>query len=207
MLPRIKRYQLPSADGLPTGPATWRPDASRALLLVHDMQNYFVDAFDVADEPIRTVVANINLLRGECARCGIPVVFSAQPGGQTVAERGLLRDVWGDSMPADPRVVAIIDKLALADGETLLYKRRYSAFVGTRLAELLGARDQLLVTGVYGHIGVLTTALDAFCRDIQPFVVADAIGDFGPVQHEQTLRYVGQRCGRVLMTSDLLAAL
>lgn len=207
MLPRITPYAPPTADEVPPSRVDWTPDPARCVLLVHDMQHHFVDAFDTDKEPIPTVVRNVNALRDHCAASGVPVVFTAQPGGQSAAERGLLKDVWGDGVPADPRAERVIEPLTPRDGEVVLRKWRYSAFVGTGLADLLAGRDQLVITGVYGHIGVLTTALDAFCRDIQPFVVADAIADFDAERHRWVLDYVAGRCGRVVTTADLTAAL
>jgi bifunctional isochorismate lyase/aryl carrier protein len=157
--------------------------------------------FGRGDSPLPAVIDHINLLRRQAADLGIPVVFSAQPGGQPAGRRGLLRDFWGAGPPADPQLTAITDPLTPAPGEHQLTKWRYSAFVGTDLAGLLGGRDQLIITGVYGHIGILATALDAFMRDIQPFVVADAVADFSADHHRDTLRHVAGRCGQVTTTN------
>ena len=46
------------------------------------------------------LVANIRRLRQHCATLGIPVVYSAQPGGQTPEQRGLLQDFWGPGVNA-----------------------------------------------------------------------------------------------------------
>jgi len=60
---------------------------------------------------------------------------------------------------------------------------------------------------VYAHIGCLTTALEAFMRDIQPFMVADALADFSEEEHRIACEYASGRCARVLNTADVLADL
>jgi bifunctional isochorismate lyase / aryl carrier protein len=208
VLPRITPYPLPTGFGLSHARVGWRPEPGRAALLVHDMQNYFLAPFGTADQALLArVVDNIATLRKHAHELGIPVIYSAQPGGQSRAERGLLQDFWGDGPPADPHALAIIDALTPGPDDVRLTKRRYSAFAGTPLAELLGDRDQLIVTGVYAHIGVLATTMDAFMRDLQPFVVADAVADFSPAHHRDALRHVTDRCGVVATSAELVESL
>lgn len=208
MLPRITAYAVPSGFGFAHARVGWRPDPARAALLVHDMQNYFLAPFGTADQALLArVIDNIAMLRKHAAELGVPVIFSVQPGGQSRVQRGLLQDFWGDGPPPDEHSLAIVDALTPADGEVRLTKRRYSAFAGTPLASLLGGRDQLIVTGVYAHIGVLATALDAFMRDIQPFVVVDAVADFSPAHHRDAMRHVTERCGVVATTAEITSSL
>lgn len=202
-LPTIAAYPLPTADDLPTGPARWRIDPDRAVLLVHDMQHHFTDR--VAPALLDEVTDRIARLRGDCAAAGVPTVYTTQPGGQSRTERGLLYDFWGPGLPADPRAEAITERLAPAPGDHVVVKHRYSGFAGTNLAALLGRRDQLVVTGVYAHIGVLATACDAFMRGVQAFVVADAVADFSVGHHRDALRWAAERCARVV-TADGVAA-
>ena len=210
MLPRITQYHVPSGFTRATGKVSWQVEPHRAALLVHDMQNYFLAPFGTADNTlINRVIGNINKLRENAARCGIPVFFSAQPGGQSRTERGLLQDFWGDGPPADPQALAIVDALRPGPDDVVLTNRRYSAFVGTDMADRLDAagRDQLIVTGVYAHIGVLATAMDAFMRGTQPFVVSDAVADFSPAHHADALRHVATRCGVAAPTAEITADL
>ena len=191
----------------------WRVDPARAALLVHDMQRYFVRAFalerdgqTLPDAQINIAIANIRRLVDAAHVANIPVYYTAQPPRQNPADRRLLTDFWGDGLQ-DDESAQILDELAPTEADTVLTKWRYSAFVRSPLEEQLKelGRDQLIISGVYAHIGCLTTALEAFMRDIQPFMVADALADFTEEDHRMACEYASGRCARVLDTAEVLA--
>lgn len=206
-LPTITPYPIPT--DLPARKVAWRVDPRRAVLLVHDMQNYFVDAFTPGEPPIAPAIANIDTLRARCHSMGIPVVYTAQPGGQSAEKRALLADFWGPGLDDGPRSAAIVEPLAPRETDLVLTKWRYSAFQRTDLAAILREwdRDQLLVTGVYAHLGCLLTACEAFMRDVRPFFVADAMADFSADQHRMALTYAAGRCAVVASTDQIVEEL
>jgi bifunctional isochorismate lyase/aryl carrier protein len=204
-LPAVSPYPMPRPRDLPANRVDWSVDPDRAVLLVHDLQNYFLTAFDRDAEPITALLGNVARLRKEAAALGVPVVYTAQPGGQTPEQRGLQQDFWGPGIPADEQAAAIADEVAPGSGDILLTKWKYSAFVRTDLLEQLRerGRDQIVVTGVYAHIGVLMTACDAWMQDIQAFVVADAVADFSEREHRMALEWAAGRCARVVTTDEV----
>ncbi|HTN90925.1 MAG TPA: isochorismatase family protein [Sorangium sp.] len=208
-IPRIQAYSMPRAEETPQSRVSWRPDPRRAVLLIHDMQQYFLGYYDVQASPVVELLANTRLLRERCAASGIPVVYTKQPAEQTDAQRGLLLDLWGPGLTQQPDKHGIVTELAPGDADTVLTKWRYSAFQRTELLDLMcrWGRDQLIVCGVYAHIGCLLTACEAFMNDIQPFFVTDATADFSREQHEMAISYVAQRCGVPLPTREVAAAL
>ncbi|WP_171166979.1 isochorismatase family protein [Streptomyces sp. I05A-00742] len=208
-LPAIAPYPMPGEDDLPANKVHWTVDPDRAVLLVHDLQNYFLGAFTENASPVTELLGNVGRLKKECARLGVPVVYSAQPGGQTPAERGLQQDFWGPGLPDDEHARAIADAVAPTEGDTVLTKWKYSAFVRSDLADRMAAqgRDQLVVVGVYAHIGVMMTAADAWMRDIRPFVVADAVADFSAGDHAMALRWAAAKCAVVSTTDRILSDL
>lgn len=208
-IPRIATYAMPAVADFPANRVQWHAEPKRAALLIHDMQQYFLDFYDTTAAPIPQLVANALRLRESCDAAGIPVFYTAQPAVQPAADRALLNEFWGPGLPAKPEGAPIIAELAPRAHHTVLDKWRYSAFVRSDLLERLRAqgRDQLIVCGVYAHIGCQVTCVDAFMRDIQPILVGDALADFGPERHAQALDYVAQRAGSVWSTEQVLAAL
>ncbi|MFI1940739.1 isochorismatase family protein [Streptomyces purpureus] len=204
-IPPIEAYPLPTAGALPPNTPTWSIDPDRAVLLVHDMQRYFLGPFP---QPLRDqLVANAAQLRDRCAAHGVPVAYTAQPGGMTPEQRGLLADFWGPGMKVDPADREVVAPLAPTAADWLLTKWRYSAFFKTDLLERMRfhGRDQLIICGVYAHVGVLASAVEAFTNDIETFIVADAVGDFSEAEHWQAVDYAAKRCAVVTTTKEALA--
>ena len=209
-LPKIAPYSYREQEH--QNRVNWRVDPARAALLVHDMQRYFVRAFELErdgqplpDAQINIAIANIRRLLDAAHAANIPVYYTAQPPRQNPADRRLLTDFWGDGLQDDENA-QILDELAPTEADTVLTKWRYSAFVRSPLEEQLKdlGRDQLIIGGIYAHIGCLTTALEAFMRDIQPFMVADALADFTEKEHRMACEYASGRCARVLNTAEVL---
>ncbi|MFE7836724.1 isochorismatase family protein [Streptomyces sp. NPDC057474] len=204
-IPPIEPYALPTRSRLPANHVRWTPDPMRAVLLVHDMQHYFLKAFP---EPLRgELVANAARLRKRCAALAVPTAFTAQPGRMTEEQRGLLKDFWGAGMRSAPADRDVVADLAPTAEDRVFTKWRYSAFFRSDLLRWMREtdRDQIILCGVYAHVGLLATALDAFTNDIQPFLVADAVGDFSADDHRLALNYVAQRCGSVHLAEEVFA--
>jgi len=203
-IPQIESYPIP--QGIIPNVADWKVDVNRAVLLFHDMQRYFLRPFSVHSNPASSLVNNSIRLRSACIRAEIPIAYTAQPGDMSQQQRGLLNDFWGPGMTAKLEDRQVIDPLAPRPHDWVFTKWRYSAFVKTNLLERLhsAGRDQLIICGVYAHVGILTTALEAFSYDIQPFIVSDATADFTSEDHSMALDYAARRCAMVVTSDQVL---
>ena len=204
-IPSISGYPLSKA--IPENRVNWSVDPQRAVLLIHDMQQYFLNFYDVESELIQTLTRNIQTIKQTCIDAGIPVVYTAQPGDQKQEDRALLTDFWGPGLKADDSITRIFPALAPTEQDIVYTKWRYSAFQRTPLKAMMdeSGRDQLIIVGIYAHIGCLQTAAEAFMIDIQAFMVSDAVADFSESDHEMALNYVAGRCGYVLDKQQLLS--
>jgi len=204
----LPSYDMPQAQW--HNKVNWQPQPHRAALLVHDMQEYFLRKFDMTRPPVPCLLHNAARLCDAFRAAGAPVFYTAQPAEQPAHDRALLNDFWGPGLTAaDMRAQqAIVKTLRPQPGDVVLTKWRYSAFQRSDLGERLHAlgRDQLVVCGVYAHIGCMATCLEAFMRDVQAFLVADAVADFSLEEHNMALRYVATRCGASLTTQQVLQA-
>lgn len=208
-LPSIAGYALPAEAELPASRPDWVLRADRAALLVHDMQAYFVDAFAPGAAPIEPAIAHISALLEAARANGVPVFYTAQNGDQERRDRGLQADLWGPGMRHVPEHQPIIAPLAPAEGDIVLVKHRYSAFQRSNLERLMRARgrDQLIICGIYAHIGCALTAAEAFQLDIEPFMAADALADFSRSWHDAALAQAADCFAVVHSTRQIIEAL
>lgn len=208
-LREVVEYELPLARELPEKQVPWQIAPERAALLVHDMQEYFLGRFSEAPSLRTRLVERAASVLAAARRAAAPVFFSAQPGNMTADERGLLADLWGPGMRATPSQRAVVPELAPRPGERVLTKWRYSAFHRSTLLQELRAsgRDQLVVVGVYAHLGIIATALDAYSNDIETFVVGDATATFSRTEHEWSLSFAASSCAVVTSAAAVVEGL
>lgn len=203
-LPGGFNYEIPD---LPQHPVpAWRPDASRCALLVHDMQRYFLRAFAPDAPALRDTLTHTAQLIELCRRLGVPVFYTAQTGLVTEVPRGLQGELWGKGMSPVPEHTEIVPQLAPHEDDVVLVKHRYSAFAHSDFADQLrdAGRDQLLITGVYAHIGIVATAFDAFQCEVRPIIAADAVAAFSAADHQRALELLASCVANVLPTATIL---
>lgn len=200
---RVEPYELPTRQEMPERGFPWRVRPRRAVLLVHDMQSYFLAAFE--EEMRARLVGTVAGLRKRCADQGVRVAYTAQPGRMSPEDRGLLRDVWGPGMSDSEEDRGIVPELEPDSADWTFVKWRYSAFFRSDLLDRMRAegRDQLVLCGVYAHVGIVATALEAFSHDIEVFLAGDAVGDFSAEHHRLALRYTASTCALVAPADEL----
>ena len=103
----------------------------------------------------------------------------------------------------------IVPELAMAPSDSVIIKKRYSAFYGTTLDETLARLqpDAIILAGINTHACIRTTAIDAYQRDWSVILALDCIDSYDREHHEVSLRYMTDRIATVMTNPDILSVL
>ncbi len=181
-----------------------------AALLVIDMQRDFLEP----GAPAQTVgglalVPRINRLASAARRAEVPVIFTHERHRADLSDFGIeLEYERVHCLEGTPGVELAPGLVVEPRDYHITSKRRYDAFQGTDLHELLRSLGigTLVVTGVCTDVCVSATVQRARCLDYRTFVVRDAVAATSRVRHEAALRCLSHVFARVTTTAVVLAA-
>jgi maleamate amidohydrolase len=99
----------------------------------------------------------------------------------------------------------LLESLAVAAPDAVVVKKRYSAFFGTNLEELLDrlAPDTLILAGINTHACIRTTAIDAYQRDWPVILALDCIDSYDREHHEVSVRYMKDKIAEVKSNAEI----
>jgi len=103
----------------------------------------------------------------------------------------------------------IVSELIPAAADTVIVKKRYSAFFGTDLDEILAELkpDSIILAGINTHACIRTTAIDAYQRDWTVVLALDCVDSYDREHHEVSLRYMKDKLATVLTNREIESAL
>jgi len=166
------------------------------------MINDFVTGVFKSDRAAK-IIPNIKALLGAARKQKAPVIYATDahlPGID------LEFDVWGLHAVAGTRGAEIVDELKPQKGDFRVRKRKYSAFQGTDLDQLLRELkiETVILTGVVTDICIQHTAADAFFRGYKIIVPKDCVEAVDAKTQEEAIRFIKKAYKPEMTTSKEL---
>lgn len=184
-------------------------DPATTALVAIDLQHGIV-ALNTAPHSSADVVAGTKAIADALRAKGGTVIFvrvaNAPDGSDALAP---VTDAAAP--PAAPRPAnwsQLVAELGQQEGDIVVTKRQWGAFYGTDLELHLRRRGirTLILTGIATHVGVESTARDAYERGFDQIFVEDAISSPSEEAHKNAFKFVFPRIGRVRSVEQVLGS-
>ena len=181
---------------------------NKPALLVIDLLNDFLDSWpaDSRDRLLRSTNELIALMRA----ANHSVIWVRQEFERDLSDAfPEMRAKRISITIRGTRGAQIASELNIDPADAIVIKKRYSAFFGTNLDQLLADLhpDALILAGINTHACIRMTAIDAYQRDIPVILAADCIDSYNREHHEISLRYMKDKIAAVMANAGIAARL
>jgi maleamate amidohydrolase len=173
-------------------------------LIVIDLLNDFLQAWEPAarEKLLRSTNALVEMMRAHHR----PVIWVRQQFRPDLSDA--FREMRAKGIPITIEGTAGCQfalELVIDPADAVLIKKRYSAFFGTPLDQVLAdcRADGLILAGINTHACIRMTAIDAYQRDWEVILAADCIGSYDPEHHDVSLRYMKDKIAQVMSNEDI----
>jgi maleamate amidohydrolase len=176
----------------------------RTALILVDVINSFFEAGQPNHYPgVEDVLEPMRALRAAARRSGAVVVHAAErhrPGFDDFEWRKLPVHHLEGAQDAG----FFADFAPQGGNETVVWKRRFSAFFATDLALLLTEQGvtRVVIAGVKTNVCIRATAQDAFANGFEPVVPREATNSNRPHLAEASLEDIHRYMGRVVPLAE-----
>jgi len=166
------------------------------------MINDFVSGVFKSDRAAR-IIPNIKALLDHAREQKVPIIYATDAHLPKVDPEF---DVWGPHAVAGTWGAEIVEELEFRKDDFRVLKRKYSAFQGTDLDQLLRELkvDTVVLTGVVTDICIQHTAADAFFRGYKVIVPKDCVEAVDTKTQEEAIRFIKKAYGSEITTSKEL---
>jgi ureidoacrylate peracid hydrolase len=194
--------------------------SANTALLVVDVQNDFCHNQGVFSkyksatlDHVEQAVSKLSALIEKCRQSNLPIIFIRTTHSDWTNSPSWLKrmegagekmricapDSWGSNFY----------NVSPKEGDCIVTKHRYSAFIGTDLDLILKSRGiaYILVTGVATNVCVESTARDGYHRDYNVILIEDCCGAYDKAEHAATLNNISKFFGTVTTAETLIATL
>ena len=169
---------------------TMRLNREKAVLLVVDMQYFFLDPAS----PTFTcgglaILPNLKKVIQAFRQAGRPVIFSRHVHHPDGLDAGIMGWWWeGMCLEGSPES-EIHEEISPLPNEKVIFKHRYSAFYNTDLDTILRTLkvEDIVIAGIMTNMCCESTTRDAYYRDYRVFFLVDGTGSITEEMHLASL--------------------
>lgn len=184
-------------------------DPAKTALVVIDLQRGILGGTTTPHSAQDVLARSVRLVKA-CREKGVAVVLVNV--GFSADERDRLAPPVDSPNPPGKVAPGFSDldpALEVSPSDILITKRQWGAFYGTALDLQLRRRGitTIILCGISTNVGVESTARDAWERSYAIVFAEDAMGSMNPGAHEQSMKTIFPRIGRVRSTDDILSVL
>jgi len=171
----------------------------QAAFLAIDIQNYF-------HRIVQPILKNLLRVIQSCRQKDIPIIFTQHGHADPLTDGGVLGQWWGELILHGTKDWKFLPEIKMESKDTILPKKRYSAFYETDLDSILRSKgiQDLIISGVMTNLCCETTARDAFMRDYRVFFLIDGTATGKDDHHLATLKNLGFGFTTLLTCDELI---
>jgi nicotinamidase-related amidase len=178
---------------------------TKHCLIIIDLINDYLDHWD--EKKAAGLILETNRLVSAFREAGLPVIWVRQEFLPDLTDAFLeMRDKNVSIAIKGTRGAQLHGDLLWHPDDTTIVKKRYSAFHGTQLDDVLSAKEvtELVLCGINTHACIRTAAIDAYQRDFRVILPEECIDSYDAEHARVSIAYMDGKIAKVVTVPEII---